>query len=353
MQRKLIRLTTLLTLTLVAAACSSTQTGSAPTTADEAPTPAATTQPRTTPSISAEKKAALLIDYLADNSRHLSRLTPGYIYERLHHREDSAAICDAFDRLLVAVVPDAHQHLIDELELDFIHDPDTSSLDLLNYELKVHFSTFPWEANDYPGGPEGANEQLADIMVDALDIVRPERRANRSRTAVIRRDVVTDEIWAYMLAQWTPVPGEPDWKLNRHAVDAYVRMREAAAADGVTLKIRSGHRDPAKAKRNAARRGNHFATASFSAHSLGLAIDFALPDPKSDRVFDITTSPMPYVVAMRYSPVHKWMHLRGERFGWYPFQHEPWHWEFNPPGFREVFFADYPGGAPDMEPVFE
>ena len=46
-----------------------------------------------------------LIEHVADNSRHLTRLTPGYIYARLHHREDSEAISDAFDRMLVADVP--------------------------------------------------------------------------------------------------------------------------------------------------------------------------------------------------------------------------------------------------------
>jgi hypothetical protein len=38
--------------------------------------------------------------------------------------------------------------------------------------------------------------------------------------------------------------------------------------------------------------------------------------------------------------------LRGEEFDWYPYQNEPWHWEYNPPGFREIFWADFPGGAP-------
>ena len=34
---------------------------------------------------------------------------------RLHHRQDSQAISDAFDRMLVADVPDAHRALIDAL----------------------------------------------------------------------------------------------------------------------------------------------------------------------------------------------------------------------------------------------
>jgi hypothetical protein len=37
------------------------------------------------------------------------------------------------------------------------------------------------------------------------------------------------------------------------------------------------------------------------------------------------------------SPVHKWLFVNGEQYGWYPYQNEPWHWEYNPPGFRELF----------------
>lgn len=339
---KITHVVLLLTLPLLMVACGSTPDTS--TRAVGEPVPDV---------FSPGSRADQLIEHVAENSRHLTLLPPSYIYERLHHREDSQTISEAFDRMLVADVPDAHRGLIDALELDFIHDPETSSLDLLNYELRVHFNDFDWHDDDYPGGPEGPNEVLADIMVDALDIVRPERRANRSRTAVIRRADVNDDIWTYMLNQWEPVPGEGKWKLNKFAAASYVRMREAAAADGVTLKIKSGHRDPKKAKANAARVGNSFAVASFSAHSLGLAIDFEMPRPDGEGVFSITTRPMSAVVAMRRSPVHKWLHLRGEAFGWYPFQHEPWHWEFNPAGFREVFFAEYPGGAPELEPVFE
>lgn len=338
----------LLILPMLPAACT--------TSPDTPDTPGTSQQPATEPApavFNSPSRSDTLIEHLADNSRHLTRLTPDYIYKRLHHRQDSKAISDAFDRMLVADVPDAHRALIDALELDFIHDPETSSLDLLNDELRVHFSEFNWHDDDYPGGPEGPNEALADIMVDALDIVRPERRANRSRTAVIRRDNVNDDIWAYMIAQWEPVPGEPGRKLNRFAAASYVKMREAAAADGVTLKILSGHRDPEKARAGAARAGNSFAVASFSSHSLGLAVDFEMPKPGGDGSFNITTRPMSSVVAMRTSPVHKWLHLRGEAFGWYPFQHEPWHWEFNPPAFREVFFANFPTGAPELEPVFE
>ncbi|MEM7683033.1 MAG: D-alanyl-D-alanine carboxypeptidase family protein [Planctomycetota bacterium] len=293
---------------------------------------------------------AALIERVADGSGGLTRLAPGYLYTRLVQRADAPEVSAAFDRLRVGDMPAAHADLIRALELEFIHSPDTSSLDLLGPELGGHFRTFAWHEHDYPGGPEGPNELLARMLADALDVVTPERRANRARAAVIRRDEATDELWDYMLAQWRPVPDETSKKLNRHAVESYVKMRAAAEADGVDLTILSGHRDPARARQNAARVGNSFAVASFSSHSLGLAIDVALPRAESDQPYRLRTRPMADVVAMRQSPVHKWLHLHGHKFGWYPFQHEPWHWEFNPPGFREVFFADFPDGPPPREP---
>jgi LAS superfamily LD-carboxypeptidase LdcB len=152
-----------------------------------------------------------------------------------------------------------------------------------------------------------------------------------------------------MEAEWTPIPGDEKFMINRHAVPSYVAMREAAAAEGVELIILSAHRTRATAERNAARANNPSAVASFSSHSLGLAIDFQMS--QGDRKFaEVTTRPMSDVVRMRESPVHKWMFLRGEDFGWFPFQHEPWHWEYNPVGFREVFWSTFPGGMPPVPP---
>jgi len=287
------------------------------------------------------------IQAFADNADASTRLAPDYMVLRLNdleHADPEVKLAYYEHRDVRSVETEAA--LIRALELDFIHNPDTSSLDLLNPEMRVHFHEFDWHPDDYVGGADGPNEKLADIITDSMDIVSPERRANRSRTAIILKEEATDEIWEYLLSQWTPVPGEGNWKLNRHAKDSYVAMREAAAADGVMMKIRSGHRDPERAAANAARAGNRFAVASFSSHSLGLAIDFALPKADSDEIYRLTTSPMSEVVEMRKSPTHKWLHIYGYKHGWFPFQHEPWHWEYNPPGFRDVFWADFEGEVP-------
>ena len=99
--------------------------------------------------------------------------------------------------------------------------------------------------------------------------------------------------------------------------------------------------------------GNPNAVASFSSHSLGLAIDFKMSHREDFKVTEAATRPMSEIVRMRESPVHKWLLLRGEEFGWYPYQNEPWHWEYNPPGFREIFWAEFPGGAPQRAMIVE
>lgn len=141
--------------------------------------------------------------------------------------------------------------------------------------------------------------------------------------------------------------------LNRHARDSFVRMREQAKAEGVDLDILSAHRRRQTAEANAARAGNPNAVASFSSHSLGLAIDFDMSHRSDIKFKALSTRPMSELVRMRESPVHKWLVLRGEEFGWYPYQNEPWHWEFNPPGFRDIFWADFPGGAPERGGIVE
>ena len=276
-----------------------------------------------------------------------TRLHPNYIWATLKDRNQDPAVSAAFEKALAEGTRESRLSVLRVLELKFIHDPHTSGLDILGPELSHHFRDFDWQEDDFPGGPKGPNEQFADVMVDVLDLVRRERRANRSRDAVVLREEVSEAVWNYITNQWISVPGQEQWKLNRHARDSFVRMREQAKVEGVDLVILSGHRDPQVAQANAARAGNPNAVASFSSHSLGLAIDFRMSHRNDIHFEGLSTRPMSELVRMRESPVHKWLLLRGEEFGWYPYQNEPWHWEYNPPGFRETFWAEFPGGAPE------
>ncbi|MBA4146994.1 MAG: D-alanyl-D-alanine carboxypeptidase family protein [Verrucomicrobia bacterium] len=278
-----------------------------------------------------------------------TRLHPNYIWATLKDREQDATINAAFKRALAKDNRKSRLALLRAIELKFIHDPNTSGLDILGPELSHHFRSFAWHEADFPGGAKGPNESFADVMVDTLDLVLPERRANSTRNAVVLRAEVNDAVWGLITNKWTPVPGQERWKLNPHALESFVRMREAAKLDGVDLIINSAHRYPETAARNAARAGNPNAVASFSSHSLGLAIDFKMSHRNDFQTKEGSTGSMPAMVHMRESPVHKWLVLRADEFGWYPYQNEPWHWEYNPPGFREIFWANFPGGAPQRE----
>ena len=282
-----------------------------------------------------------------------TRLPANYIWAALKDRAQDAKINAALEAALTDDTRESRLALLRALELKFIHDPKVSGLDVLGPELSKHFREFAWHEDDFPGGPKGPNEQFADVMVDTLDLVRPERRANSTRDAVVLRAEATEPVWNYITNQWVTVPGQERWKLNRHALDSFVRMREQAKVEGVDLMIVSGHRYPQVAQANAARAGNPNAVASFSSHSLGLAIDFKMSHREDFKVKETGTGSMPELVRMRESPVHKWLLLRGEQFGWYPYQNEPWHWEYNPPGFCEIYWVDFPGGAPEREIILD
>ena len=114
-----------------------------------------------------------------------TRLHPNYIWATLKARDQDAAISAAFEQALAQGTRESRLSLLRALELKFIHDPKISGLDILGPELSHYFRDFDWQADDFPGGPKGPNEQFADVMVDVLDLVRPERRANHSRRSRI------------------------------------------------------------------------------------------------------------------------------------------------------------------------
>ena len=288
-----------------------------------------------------------LASLLAMQAAGETRLTPEYIRQTIDARDAHPAIAAAHEAALVTPSRETRAALMRAIELHFVHDPATSTLDLIPDGAGRQYRDFAWEFGDYPGGPEGPNEAYAREMVAALSEVRPERRANSGHDPVVVRAQATEEVWQYMENEWKPIPGEEEYMLNRHAVDAYVAMREAAKAEGVELVVLSAHRTRARAEANAARANNPTAVASFSSHSLGLAIDFKMSHGDFESR-EISTRPMADVVRMRESPVHKWVFLRADEFGWFPYQHEPWHWEYNPEGFRETFWANFDGEIPPM-----
>ncbi|HEY3411516.1 MAG TPA: D-alanyl-D-alanine carboxypeptidase family protein [Armatimonadota bacterium] len=239
----------------------------------------------------------------------------------------------------------AAMNVIRRAEKAFILDPSASSLDLIPEPDRTRFKDFQWDPDDYPGGPVGPHEEVALAQDAALSRIRAERRANSTATAVVRESEFNNDVWKYIESEERVVPGQERFKLNRWALASFIAMREAAKRDGVDIVILSSNRLPATAAQNATRESNSYAVARFSSHILGLAMDIQLRDVAL-AVSETSTRPMSNVIAMRRSRAHKWMFLRGAAFGWYPYQHEPWHWEYNPPGFRERFWNGYTGKRP-------
>jgi hypothetical protein len=244
---------------------------------------------------------------------------------------------------------EAHK-LIQAVELEFIHDPQASTLDLLAGGQGQQYRGLSWGKYDYPGNAppkklqeDEASKKLriehqkaARQMTHELNKVRSERRVNTGKTAVMLKSEFN---WEYVESELVAVHGQGKHKLNHFAKDSFVQMHKDALQDGVKLVILASDRSPARAKQNALRAGNPTAVAKFSAHTLGLAVDLQMSQD-SQKYAEISTRPMQNVVNMHESPVHKWMFLHGAAYGWYPYQNEPWHWEYNPPGFREKFLAN-------------
>jgi D-alanyl-D-alanine carboxypeptidase len=250
--------------------------------------------------------------------------------------------------------------LVHPMETAFIRDPAYSSIDLLPPDRAAHYRGIAWERLDYPGHAPGEatgrHEHQAIAMRNELNAIRPQRRPNSTgdavitqsefdRSAALRRYV--DAELSPINAFTTPLPGETTapvqprgHRLNRHAAEAYHRMRDAAQADGVALIIGDSFRSRATAQANAAASGNPSAVGAFSSHTLGLAFDLNLS--YAGQTFqETTTRPFTNVMDMRTSPGHKWMFMHGAQYGFFPLQDEPWHYEYNPVGFRDQFMEEF------------
>jgi D-alanyl-D-alanine dipeptidase len=267
--------------------------------------------------------------------------------ERFSQAEAAVAGAQEGPSRIAASQKEAHA-LVRLIEVQFILDPKRSALDLLSSERAKHWKTFAWEEGDYPGNA-GPHQKAATAMMLEMTEVRAERRPNTGSAAVMVKDERTPERWDYIDKQSPPVPGESGQRLNKEAGESFAKMREAAKADGVKLYVLDGYRPHKIAEARAKKRKNPQAVASFSSHSLGLAADLEMSAGKQ-QFLETTTTPMQNVADMRAAPAHKWMVLRGEEYGWYPFGNEPWHWEYNPSGFKDRFWSAAPASIkPDAQ----
>jgi hypothetical protein len=261
----------------------------------------------------------------------------------------------------------------------FINNPEASTLDFLPKDKCLLYRNLQWDPYDYYGGKEGPNEKKVPAMIAGLKKVNPERRATVEEggvpagTAVLcvkcyradphiviekqgdseKRTITTGPtgLWSWIQDQLIPVSGTgtgPVKQLNKYAAEKFLEMKKAAddyLGDGIKLEINTNpgnaFRSKTAADTNCARVGNNFAVACFpNSHNLGLAVDLKMSYP--GHRYHETSTEMQNVVDMRQSPVHKWLFLNAAKFGFYPYTHEPWHWEYNPPNFANTFFAGAP-----------
>ena len=123
--------------------------------------------------------------------------------------------------------------------------------------------------------------------------------------------------------------------LHRVAARAWQALVDAARKDGLEhplLLPTSGYRSFAEQQRlwkagldkrqgSVEEARKWVAPPGHSAHQSGRAIDFWLG----------TASGSKNIVRQRNTRAYKWMVQNANRFGFYPYEREPWHWEYNPP----------------------
>jgi hypothetical protein len=123
-------------------------------------------------------------------------------------------------------------------------------------------------------------------------------------------------------------------RLQRHAAQAWAALVDAARAEG----LREPLLLPASGYRSSARQASLYQLAldryhtpeqarrwvappGASAHQSGRAIDFYLGGRNASS----------NVAALRRLPAYLWLASHAQPFGFYPYEAEPWHWEYNPP----------------------
>lgn len=246
----------------------------------------------------------------------------------------------------VPLQPTAHGHQLESLMyaspyesnprygnslLDWIRSPDTSGIELLTDEAqRRHFlQEVDWRGQCFPGNE--ARDQRAYSRTF---------RSNESRALFAAMARVIPERRVPQNLRYHNVEGElaaiPGGRLHRVAAQHFIEMAEAARRDGVELRVVSSFRSEAQQQAIRARNSNPNAVAQgWSAHTYGLAVDLDTRMP--GMTGSTSTSPMTDMVLRYKSPTYKWMAKFASRHGFFPYAHEPWHWEYNPEGFKAIF----------------
>ena len=226
--------------------------------------------------------------------------------------------------------------LIMMLENAFIHDSSRSAIDLLSPDRAKHFRDMSGIASTTratpTARPPARTKARPPRWRPSSPCCDPERRPNQGAATRWSR------------SRSSPPPAPPPRRQRQGGAGPagrdgcsprlptqFERMAELAGFDRIALTILSSLAGPGGRRGERAASGNAMAVAAFSSHSLGLAVDIAMSGGGQHfEEIDDTADEQRRRHALRGA--HKWMVLRGEEFGWFPYGNEPWHWEYNPPG---------------------
>jgi 3D (Asp-Asp-Asp) domain-containing protein/D-alanyl-D-alanine dipeptidase len=249
----------------------------------------------------------------------------------------------------------------------WIFNLDKSAIELLpDSTQRQRFLEHDWTKVIYINPKEERSKwELSEELFNAMAGVIPERRVPKGKFKISYHNIDKEVV---------AVPGQSNCnggicKLFPAAQEAFVTLNKAAAADGVDLLILSAWRDEKRQDKRRKQQSNPYAVANgISPHTYGLTVDLCM-SVTDLAVLEMTTNPslkhinseneelekrkknrrflgdkanMGNIFHMYRSPVYKWMALNGHKYGWFPYKREPWHWEYNPPGFKERFEGTTP-----------
>ena len=224
---------------------------------------------------------------------------------------------------------------------NFVKNSNVSTLNLLKDGQK--FKQFKWHANDYIGVPKGPNENETVKLVNQLKRIIVEDRVTLPPNAILLNATYQKDKTKYndyFYKQTQQMKDFPSQRMNKHVIPWFDKMREAAKSDGIEIVPFSVWRDPVADEKRAKQANNPYAIGGIS-HALGVTVDIKMSDGKKKFEPEAQTNPFNKVLDMRSSSIYKWLAIFAKDFNFHPYNHEPWHWEYNDKNFKDVYFKDF------------
>jgi hypothetical protein len=197
-----------------------------------------------------------------------------------------------------------------------------------------------WERLIHAAPILGTNEVMAE-SADGLGFVPVPVEEPGGGRIVNKRDPAPQDLVEEPIGlQRKPV------SLHRLAYSAWAALVKSARSDGIKeplLRVTSGYRSSKTQERlfrqavqkygSETRAAKWVARPGGSPHQSGRAIDFYLGAANTSG----------NAAKLRRTPAYAWLEANARRFGFYPYDPEPWHWEYNPPSQLNEYEEDLDG----------